>query len=843
MSLRNQNWTDLSGNPITGRVPPRLVSMNGVQPSVRQMGMIAHHYKLLTYMVTVSIIPYLVQERTLLDGTRIRMVSSYGVDTVYVWPTGGDGKSSELAHGFLVEASWIDPQILGKAPKNLIWRRVPQAKGGVSAYNQIVLTTTNKGKPRIHVLPLVRSGGVVWDFRAHKTEGPAWLPFALKSDASPQRLDYHPAHFSNGHVIIDEKGAVLLTGSEPNQVGENDEGFYPLPAFTDGKAGHLGLQAYREAEVRNQKRMAFVYDKVKRLGKKAYAIEATTKQQLSFPVSMPMENSTFTASNLGETPSGDLKAIYIKGDFGARSWGTYIRLNTGGLGVISENTISFMHDVIEEVVSPPIINTADAFRLEITEVRAPTQRVEDLIAVASADEHEFIAWEHEVSYPSVIYRRGGTETAGYEYDPFTSYLYSGGSYGVSSMTYRRGNCDWSIVTPVSSRFDLNWRKLAFFEGDVAGVTTGFNYIDSSFRKFRTTHFTLDVVGNTDAATPGTVPEQYYPPYNPNSQPGDIVVSPDLYSSAAYAGDLRPKWLALAAEYAVNGGHKEENVGYAAQTNTVSYSLKSRHVIDYDHRGRFYAALRVEVACTGALWRNTPPDIIGSVRKISDPNYTVKIYFEVGWNQETDSLLLLESSCTREMFEVTEIRISNPYYYPSPNDQLDILIRMPPLITPPIEAMRQLYNLAGHQGVNPHIACQDIETQAPYNDPQHISSTGVEFSYIKDGQEIAPSKYAPGCLYARTFKVGDFADALWLLFATQCDAPLNNARNVEPPLPLWHYMPDLKEGIENQVFHIEARNGKIGQWSHLLKGKKAEGQNKEMQRPSDPKELKIKLHKV
>lgn len=101
MSLRNQNWTDLHGNPITGRAPPRLQVMNGVQPNPQQMGMIAHHYQLLTYMLKVSIIPYLVQERTLPDGTRIRMVSDHGVDTVMVWAAGGPPDEGEdLAQGW-----------------------------------------------------------------------------------------------------------------------------------------------------------------------------------------------------------------------------------------------------------------------------------------------------------------------------------------------------------------------------------------------------------------------------------------------------------------------------------------------------------------------------------------------------------------------------------------------------------------------------------------------------------------------------------------------------------------------------------------------------------------------
>jgi hypothetical protein len=108
MSLVNQNWIGLNGEPVTGRIPPRLLVMNGVQPNPQQMGMIAHHYKLLTYMMKVSVIPFLIQERTLTDGTRIRMVSSYGTDTVMVWPTGGSASVS-MGSLFVVRAvrTWL----------------------------------------------------------------------------------------------------------------------------------------------------------------------------------------------------------------------------------------------------------------------------------------------------------------------------------------------------------------------------------------------------------------------------------------------------------------------------------------------------------------------------------------------------------------------------------------------------------------------------------------------------------------------------------------------------------------------------------------------------------------
>ena len=95
MSLRHQVWQTLSGGPITGQTPPVLRIMNDKPLTPGQMGMVAHHYKLLEYMKKVSVIPYLVQERTLVDGTRIRMVSSYGVDTVMVWPTGGEEEETQ----------------------------------------------------------------------------------------------------------------------------------------------------------------------------------------------------------------------------------------------------------------------------------------------------------------------------------------------------------------------------------------------------------------------------------------------------------------------------------------------------------------------------------------------------------------------------------------------------------------------------------------------------------------------------------------------------------------------------------------------------------------------------
>ena len=136
MSLVNQNWIGLNGEPVTGRIPPRLLVMNGVQPNPQQMGMIAHHYKLLTYMMKVSVIPFLIQERHLTDGTRIRMVSSYGTDTVMVWPASLPGTST-WAPGIgvsILGAKWVlRPPGKAMHPTSDEWvaSRVGKLNGGV----------------------------------------------------------------------------------------------------------------------------------------------------------------------------------------------------------------------------------------------------------------------------------------------------------------------------------------------------------------------------------------------------------------------------------------------------------------------------------------------------------------------------------------------------------------------------------------------------------------------------------------------------------------------------------------------------------------------------------------
>lgn len=107
MKLHDPSFISFDGAPITGRIPPTVLIANDLQPDALQRAGIAHAYKLFCDAKRVSIPGYLTQHRTLRDGTRIRMMSNNGVDTVVVWPEGGEEESG------LVDAFFAEPNYYG----------------------------------------------------------------------------------------------------------------------------------------------------------------------------------------------------------------------------------------------------------------------------------------------------------------------------------------------------------------------------------------------------------------------------------------------------------------------------------------------------------------------------------------------------------------------------------------------------------------------------------------------------------------------------------------------------------------------------------------------------------
>jgi hypothetical protein len=137
--------------------------------------------------------------------------------------------------------------------------------------------------------------------------------------------------------------------------------------------------------------------------------------------------------------------------------------------------------------------------------------------------------------------------------------------------------------------------------------------------------------------------------------------------------------------------------------------------------------------------------------------------------------------------------------------------MPPAVQPGEESIRQLYAVAEHQGVNPHLAVEDYMPSRAAS----RSRKGIEHSRTVGATVFPTTKFVTGQLYARTFKLSTLNDALWLLSATACDAPYNNVYPDDPPAVMWYYMPALGAAIHSQEFHIEVRNGVIERWSDEL----------------------------
>jgi hypothetical protein len=254
-------------------------------------------------------------------------------------------------------------------------------------------------------------------------------------------------------------------------------------------------------------------------------------------------------------------------------------------------------------------------------------------------------------------------------------------------------------------------------------------------------------------------------------------------------------------------------------NTVDYALKSRYVIDFDQKGRFYAAIRCEVGCSGAEWEENLAVYKGYMQVKTNPEYTVKVWFECEWDGIFAQQLLVEETITRPMFEAITVSQFSPWYWPYPvYIDRDCKVRTPPEPVPDENFMMMFKNLASHQGVNTNLCCADVRPDivgAEAADAQ--SKDGIEYSHEENSIVTPHTRYVTGQLYARTFKINDIQESLWLLKALKCDAVEGNFQPIDgPEKPTWYYHPVIKAALDVQR-HIEVRDGVIVQWSDNIPG--------------------------
>lgn len=831
-SLTNQHWTSLSGEPITGRIPPTLRIMNGVEPTPLQMGEIAHHYKLMTHALKVSIIPYMVQERTLVDGTRVRMVSSYGVDTVMVWPAGAKKNSFELPHGFVVVTPYSVPRIYMRNKATNTWsfsdRSVPQAKSNIVSTNQ-VYQTVQGGLPII--MPMVLgSDKFLWDWAAHKTEtggsGPAPINLEIQKPGAAKKRAFHPTHFAGGGAVTNEKGGELFRMPDsPTTWNPAEEAeLLHLPPMTDGVGRLLALQSYREkpwfdtgyVDIQHQ------HDILKRTGGEEYMqVGPHYVESFRVPAWAPTTSTIDRSSSDLDDAVPDHEKIQLRqinstGTMGGPgSAGTFVVAYFNGAywAPLSVRTYFGVVGYTDtEMAKPNIIDSMTGMTYERRHEVATGGPPICVAVLPTADAVQMALITNEIAYPSHEYMRGGSAFSSTGWEP--GYF----QYGTEAVfidrrdsRYERTGTPKLTLSVQGSPWPGQYR---LFEGTVDGELTGKFVTDKEYRK-RSTDLNIWTGYNLLSGTS-------QPSWSPKSEM-------DYFGQTA---DFHLDWEAEILSRDNKAAFAEilnTPVGWFTTLDTKDlpsvygeYTFTSRFIIDFDSRARFLAAIIVEVVCDGAQWgQNVDSSYHGALELVADPTYTATIRFESDWDGVKASKVLATATCMRPAFEFSTIRRENPYIYPAYDPTKDLIIRMPPDISPAPESYHQIKNLVGGQGVNTHLAAADVMPPLTVDGKSDRSDKGIEFSAMKDGEEVPHRKYVTGQLYVRQFKLSDFQDAMWLLHSTACDAPENNFSGPldgSDPRPAWFYMPELGETIKSEAFRIEMRDGQIVDWTDAISAK-------------------------
>lgn len=825
MNLRNHNWTDLQGDPITGRMPPRMVVMNGVRPTPGQMGMVAHHYQLMTYALKVSIIPYMVQERTLTDGTRIRMVSNYGQDTVFVWPAGGGDAGVELAHGFCVEGSWISPQIIGK--KKTLYN-VAQARNGIvgGAHYAEDMKPERQGDAGINVYPLVATGEAgkpagLWDFKHHQGLSDAIKPVALKYGGKPLWQCIHPALFSDGKTIRNVKNTVLTTTTlSTTATSGNPTEVTVFPMTTDNR-GNAGLfQVLKKESVGlGSTFFSVARQAVTRTGKESYSLGGVTTAEFWHPLSVGSNDTTHYYTTLVDNIGEKLSAVSIRQghtDSDSRVVGTYRRdpIGWGEYPPGNVYSVGGRQNVRETPVPVEQLRLSaggDASRTITTPHKGDPIEV-PILSAFNCDGLETIKYTHEISYPIEGKFMYGEQLYGYADRPWGSAAITGfgpSGYGIVRDSLDRRECRHLVDVVNHAELDLQWTRFKTFEGTADGGMVGYIQNRKLTGEFSSYWFASDLFATINI--PGEMPAQIELPTG--GSVGDIFVRADIYSGVLHSANQNPYWTEIRNQYIEDNAKPPERTEEPRQ-NTLDYDYTSRFVIDYDHKSRFIAAIKVRVTCSGARWTEPVGSTIPGKVALSTPgDYTYTISFEANWNGNVINKQLLFGECTREPFEAFKTLYPNVYLWPTVAmyDPINaITVYTAPQVNPTVASFKQLQNIGTTQDTNPHFAAQDVETLGGF---AGISSgKNIEFSRVENGREYPHHKTTTGLRYSRTFKISELSGATWLLDMVQAGVSLTGANDGS-----YEWMPAFRDDLVNKVFTVEILDGEFVDWSADLLG--------------------------
>ncbi len=861
MSLFDPTFIKFDGSPDVGRIPTAVSVVGGQELTRAQQFGVDQAYGLFRAARRVSIAPFHAEGYVLADGTKVHIWSLQNRDEVVIEPAPSTSEATELPHGFAVATNWqatlIYRRDLNDGLHWLLGPTAPQIQDvtTVNYDNQVFRKDIDANEyfnlPQVHDY----SNQSLWDYKlrsAPEVDGTRAVPFLLEYE---DQFTIGLPHYLVKNTVVDDDGVVRYTMADQPPILVPEHPDYPesvhyWPGNSDAKGVQACLQAMRYTVIsptNNIWLFRLWNERIHRTAAQTYAL----LERNSFEITTPWGKQTVTTVNIADNTIGEDPAGYFKfkstlhmlpgGYFGGGSGRTYA---VGWAGPDNWNDISAV---------ATHTNTDNAIR-QIKNQEAGVATYEKIIIAPIHNAVSYIDIERRLNYPVTIYWRGGEASKGY-YDWNLKTLFGIPlwqslplNYRVFSAAIARYDTQYDVDGAPTVTAKLGWKDLNLVEGTTTGRMNGkeyqnvlgqigtYYYIDASWAY---TWITKEIKNTSDFPFHPT--HQYYLDWMDAANVKDEYWADYLaYGTHGYLGGPAP-----------NPGVKYEYPANDRPANTVGYNLKSRYVIDYDHKGRFYAAIRCEVACAGAKWKESIGVYKGFMVKDTDPTYTVKIWFECGWGGDdagfpasgVSELLLTEETITRPIFEVITIAMVSPWYWNTVHIDRDVKVRTPPEPVPDEDFMMMFANFAKHQGVNPNLCCADVRPDIIGADATEvISKDGVEYSYEEDGIVTPHTKFVTGQLYARTFKLSDFYEAFWMLRQLKVNATEDDIEGTEEhPRPPWFYHPVIKAALEVDR-HIEVRDGVIVQWSDDIPGV-VSGYPPTPAAPPAPVDRQIKLYRV
>ena len=827
MSLNDPFYLKFDGTPDLGRVPVRLVVNGSGRLSQGQFREVEHAYHQFRSACRVSASNFHTERLQLSDGSWVWLWSLQGRDEVTVWPS-EDGEGTQLPHGFAVATNWQAPLFycrdINSGIQWLVGPDVPQIASHTTTHFDNQVFRKDAESDAYFNLPHVRdhSNTVLWDYRLN--EAPAMsptpvVPFLLKNTTTG-KFEIGSPHYAAGGKLIDASGATLYTMADEAPILTPAETTYQHPGITDASGNQVALQAMRYAVISptyNIWQFKLWSERLNRTDDSTYTLIERSATQITTPWGKQTTTTTSINDNsLGEDPALLFK---FKATFaykpGAYSGGGSGRLyNIGWAGP----------DQWIDITGVPIAGQDNNSLRQIKEQSVGVSTLDKLVVTAGATETGYIPIERRLNYPASVFWRGGSHAKWYYSENLVAYFgWAPGTplplnYRVYFVNITRYDTKYDVDGTPTITAKLGWKDLQLLEGTTTGRMSGkeyinalqqngtYNFIDSTW-SYR--WITKEIRHSAEFFDPITQYAAYWAWM-------DAANVKDEYWADYMAYGTHPGYTQTTAPQPTN---KYEYPFNERPVNTVDYALKSRYVIDFDQKGRFYAAIRCEVGCSGAEWEENLAVYKGYMQVKTDPEYTVKIWFECEWDGIFAQQLLVDETVTRPMFEAITVSQFSPWYWPYPvYIDRDCKVRTPPEPVPDENFMMMFKNLASHQGVNTNLCCADVRPDivgAEAADAQ--SKDGIEYSHEENSIVTPHTRYVTGQLYARTFKINDIPESLWLLKALKCDAVEGNFQPIDgPEKPTWFYHPVIKAALDVQR-HIEVRDGVIVQWSDNIPG--------------------------